>query len=191
MTAVVEAFLFLEPAADPAADRVQRGRTLFAWVPDAAAAARVADELAGAGVALIELYRGFDLADAAAVIRAVDGRVPVGVARGDGVPGRIRASVTIYADPDADPAVDRVVKDHGDGLRTTVVAAPDVESTVAVAAELAATGVDVVELCGGEPLTTAAAVARHLDGAVPVTLVTWPFESIEGAAAYKASFDPG
>ncbi len=183
-----ELFAFLEPGTDPERDRAvidhTAGRTLLVWAPDGAAAARVAAEQAAAGVRLIELYRGFDLDASAQVIDAVAGRVPVGVATVGSrtTPRPIRRSVTIYA---SDPGAGRVVREHGDGRRTTVVAAADVESTVRTAVELAS-DVDLVEICGGAALTTAAAVARAVD--LPVSLVGWPFESIDGAAAYKASF---
>ncbi|MGN9912599.1 DUF6506 family protein [Phytohabitans sp. LJ34] len=185
-----EAFLFLHPAADPSADRValehSGGRTLLAWAPDVPAAARVAAELADQGVRLIELYRGFDLAGAAQVIEAVGGRAPVGLA-GTGRPGG-RSWATIYTDDNADPEGVHVVQEHRDGSRTTVVGAP--EATIpAVAAALVRSGVEVVEVCGGTPLTTAAQVAAAVGDAAPVGLVTWPFESIDGAVAFKAAFE--
>lgn len=194
-----ETFIFLEAGSDPAIDRVAQdhggGRTLLAWVPDGSAAAQVAVEQADAGVRLIELYRGFDLRSAAQVITAVGGRAPVGVAGygfGSSSADRpIRSSATIYADPEADPAVDRVVQVHRDGGRTTVVAAPDASTASDAAIELVDQGVDLIEICGGTPLTTAQQVEDAVGGRAAVSLVSWPFESIDGAAAYKASFEEG
>lgn len=191
-----ETFIFLEPDSDPDVDRavVDNGgdRSLFVWAPDAAAAARVAAELADGGVRLIELYRGFDLASAARVIEAVGGRAPVGVAGAfDPVQasgGPIRRSATIYEHPEADPATNRVVREHRTGGWTTVVGAPDA-AVVQVAVELVDGGAELIEICGGAPLTTAARVREAVGGRVPVTLVSWPFESIDGAAAYKAAFE--
>ncbi|PRY01656.1 DUF6506 family protein [Allonocardiopsis opalescens] len=195
MAEVGEMFIFLQNGADPVTDRVVHehggGRTLLVWAPDGAAAARVADEQVRAGVRLIELYRGFDLESAGEVIEAVDGRVPVGVAGyGFGTaPGSIGHSVTIYADAEADPAVQRVVREHADGTRTTVLGAPNPAAAAQAAAELVDAGADLVEICGGTPLTTARHVQRALGGRAAVSLVAFPFESIDGAAAFKAAFE--
>lgn len=130
MNEFAEAFVFLQAGSDPAKDRVVHehsgSKTLLVWVPDGEAAARVSAELAEAGVRLIELYRGFGLDAAAQVMTAVAGRAPVGVAgfAFGSFPGpELGHSVTIYAAPDADPAVDRVVRPHAGGGRTTVVGA--------------------------------------------------------------------
>lgn len=76
------AYIFEQPGADPATDRFEIDRegqsTTLVAVPDADTAARVATRLVDEGVQLIELCGGFALADAARVIAAVDGRVPVG-----------------------------------------------------------------------------------------------------------------
>ncbi|GLF99890.1 DUF6506 family protein [Streptomyces yaizuensis] len=76
-------FVHVQPGADPATDRFVRtegaGSSTFVAVPEAAAGAAVAAEFA-ASVQLIELYGGWGPESVAAVIRAVDERVPVGVA---------------------------------------------------------------------------------------------------------------
>lgn len=196
MDAVNELFVFLEPNADPAVDRVRRehpgGVTLLIWAADGTAAAKAAAEQAEHGVRLIELYRGFDLDSATLVIEAVAGRAPVGVA-GYGLgsvpsPAALRSTVAIYGDPGANPAVDTVVRDSVHG-RTTVIPVPDDDTLVRVAAEQAERGVDVIEICGGTPLTTARRAQEAVGGQAPVSLVTWPFESIDLAAAYKAEFE--
>lgn len=76
------AYIFEQPGANPEVDRFVIDRegqeTTLVAVPDASAAARVAIELVDDGTQLIELCGGFSLADAASVVDAVDGRVPVG-----------------------------------------------------------------------------------------------------------------
>jgi hypothetical protein len=76
------AYIYGQPEADPVADRfvIERGgqRTALVPVPDESAVASVALGLIHEGVELIELCGGFGLAEAARVIEAVDGRVPVG-----------------------------------------------------------------------------------------------------------------
>lgn len=189
MTRYDEAFLFLDPAGESVGrSELEHGgtRTALVWAPDAAAAARVAGELAAGGVRLIELYRGFDLPGAARVIEAVGGRVPVGVA--SGAAAGVRHSVTIFADDAADPDRVRTVRRHDDGGSTTVIGAPDAVIESVAEAEIAA-GAELIQVCGGAPLTTAARVAATVGDRVAVGLVSWPFESITGAAAYKASWE--
>ncbi|MFI6289850.1 DUF6506 family protein [Streptomyces sp. NPDC051018] len=76
-------FIHVREGADPEVDRLelQEGpsRSLFVAVPRAEDGAAVAAALADR-IDLIELYGGFRPEHAAAVIRAVDERVPVGVA---------------------------------------------------------------------------------------------------------------
>ena len=76
------AYIYGQPGADPVADRfvIEREgqRTSLVPVPDESAAASVALGLIDEGAELIELCGGFGLAEAARVVEAVDGRVPVG-----------------------------------------------------------------------------------------------------------------
>ena len=76
------AYIDGQPGVDPVADRfvIERGgqRTALVPVPDESAVASVALGLIHEGVELIELCGGFGLAEAARVVEAVDGRVPVG-----------------------------------------------------------------------------------------------------------------
>ncbi len=183
-----EAFIFLAPestAVERKALRHSGGVTGLIWVPDGATAADVAAELAADGTRLFELYRGFDLAAAARVIEAVDGRAPVGVPVGA---PQVRHSVTIYGDEHADPVHDRVTHHHVDGGTTTVIGAAN-SDVVAVAVKAVGAGAELIQVCGGEPLTTAARVAAAIGDRVPVTLTSWPFESITGAAAFKAAYE--
>ena len=81
-TASSWAYIYGQPGADPITDRfvIERGgqRTSLVPIPDESAAAEVALELIDEGAGLIELCGGFGLAEAARVVEAVDGRVPVG-----------------------------------------------------------------------------------------------------------------
>lgn len=190
-----EAFILLAPGTDPAADRhvIEHtgGRTLLVWVPDGTVAANVAGALAEGGVRLIELYRGFTLTTTAQVIGAVGGRAPVGVAgygTGPLPDHRALRSATIYSDPQADPAAGHIRREHPGGGSTTVVASPT-DAAAQVAVDLVDAGAELIELCGGTPLTIAEAVREAVGGRVPVTVVAWPFESIDGVAAYKAAFE--
>jgi len=77
------AFLYGHPGTDPHADRtvVERDgmRTILVPVPDESQAPAVALDLVESdGAALLELCGGFSAVDAARVVEAVQGRVPVG-----------------------------------------------------------------------------------------------------------------
>ncbi|QDY79771.1 DUF6506 family protein [Streptomyces qinzhouensis] len=79
-------FLYVLPGADPAEDRFVRtagpNTSTFVAVPEPGAGAAVVAESAefADGLGLIELYGDWDGDAVAAVIRAVDERVPVGIA---------------------------------------------------------------------------------------------------------------
>ncbi|RZS37503.1 hypothetical protein EV193_10558 [Herbihabitans rhizosphaerae] len=186
-----ELFLFLTAGANPEVDRVVKehagGRSLFVWVPDAATAAEVTR--ATAGLRLIELYRGFDLRSAGAVIEAANG-VPVGLAghATSAPPENPAHNVMIYFDPEADPAADRIVREHAGG-RTTIIPVPAYSEAATLADEIAGQGADLVEICGGTPLTAAAAAREKVGDRAAVTSVTWPFEAIDGVYAFKSAFD--
>ncbi|MFL1378124.1 MULTISPECIES: DUF6506 family protein [unclassified Nocardiopsis] len=76
------AYIYDHAGTDPEADRTvleRAGQTTYLVpVPRSSDAPRVALELIEEGVELIELCGGFSLEAAAAVARAVGGRVPVG-----------------------------------------------------------------------------------------------------------------
>lgn len=195
MNDITDAFLFQVRDARAASQHVfhhNGSATLLAWVSSEDEAVVAARDAADRGAGLVELYRGFDLASVAAVIEAVGDRIPVGVAvyaHGAAPAGPIDTSVTIYEDPAADPHLDRAVQQHADGSRTVVVGAAGPVAAAAVAEELVADGATLIEICGGTPLRTASHVQRALDGTAALSVVTWPFDSIEAAAAYKASFE--
>lgn len=183
-------FLFLEPNSDPARDReviehTGGGSTLVIWAPDAESAAEAAKTAVDEhGVRLIELYRGFGLRSAARVVETVVPRAPVAKASfdpGAAVPAKITRSASIYHSDHEE----RIVREHGDGW--TAVVGTSVERMPEVAEQLVAEGAELIEICGGTELTAAAAVHAKLGDQVPVSLVSWPFESLEGAAAFKAA----
>ncbi|MCG5470324.1 DUF6506 family protein [Micromonospora sp. LAH09] len=89
----------------------------------------------------------------------------------------------IYEHPGSDPVEDRVVFDRG-GQRTYLVPVPDPSMAPAVAVDLVAEGVALVELCGGFALAAAARVAEAVDGRVPVGHVTFAVDSVRGATQY-------
>jgi hypothetical protein len=188
-------FLFLETSTDPTLDRVVTDcdgiETLLVWAPDATSAATVADREAATGLGIVELYRGFDVSGAAAVTEAVGDRAAVGVAvypHGVRPPERITHSVTIFkAETDS---IEPIARRHPGGGSTVVVGAADPATSVALARGFADDGVDLVEICGGEPLATTARVLDALSDRVAISYVVYPFDSLERAAAYKASFAP-
>jgi hypothetical protein len=77
------AFIILKRDAEPDQDRFVTVfpplETHFIRVPDGAAAAKIAADLAQSGFGLIELYGGFSTEDAAEIIQVVDGLAPVGI----------------------------------------------------------------------------------------------------------------
>jgi hypothetical protein len=94
----------------------------------------------------------------------------------------------IYEHPGADPLADRFILDRSD-QRTLLVPVADAARAPAVAVDLVAEGVQLIELCGGFPLAAAARVAEAVRGRVPVGHVTFAVDSIPSAAAYSAAFD--
>jgi hypothetical protein len=96
----------------------------------------------------------------------------------------------LYEHPGADPVADRHVLDR-DGQRTVLVPVPDAGEAPAVAQQLVAEGVGLIELCGGLSLPTAARVAEAVAGRVPVGHVTFAVDSVRGAADYGAAVAAG
>jgi hypothetical protein len=101
-----------------------------------------------------------------------------------------------------DPAVDRAVIERG-GLRTTVVAVPRREKVTDVAAELAADGVQSIELCGAFTAADIQAVRQAIDATVPVGAVHFDMDAaatsrcavrmrtIEGLAVHEVAREAG
>jgi hypothetical protein len=94
----------------------------------------------------------------------------------------------IYEHPGGDPHRDRFVLDR-DGQRSLMVPVPDSNVAAAVARQLVAEGVELIELCGGFPVAVAAAVADAVGDGVPVGHVTFSADAIQAAAAYNARFE--
>jgi Family of unknown function (DUF6506) len=190
MTQFKEALIFLAEGTDPA-DRTYREtaltRTELVPVPDAETAAAVAAELGGAGLDLIELYGGFGPKAAATVLAATGGQVPVGVV-GVEEDTRARERAVIFAGLDADPAKDRYVFEHAGG-RTTIVVVPSPEAVPAVAEQLVQAGVERLDICGGLGAATAAAAIEAVGDRARVAAVMFGFESLPGAASYRARFE--
>lgn len=186
-------FLFLEPETGGDPHRVSMDcdgvETILTWVPDVMSAVRIADQEAAAGLGIVELYRGFDLAAAAAVVAQVGDRAAVGLAvypHGVTPPSRIIRSATIFRS--GSDAPEPVMRQHPGGGRTVVVGAPHPAATVDLARGFVEDGIDLVEICGGEPLTTAARVHDAVAGRVPISYVVYPYDSLDGATAFKNHF---
>ena len=185
-----EAFIFLAEGGDPAKRTVRESelvRTVHVPVPDPPAAAAVATELRAGGLDLIELYGGLGPREAAAVIDAAGGEVPVGLVGVEAheVP---RNRAVIFMGIGADPARDRYVHEHGDG-RTTLVGIPDPDAAPAQAAALVNEGVEHIEICGGLGPLVAAAVMDEVGGRASVASVMFGFESLPAVAAYRRRFE--
>lgn len=74
------AFLYLDQAADPSADRVDHPDGLFAAVPDDETAGIVAGQLVDAGVTLLELYGGLGVNAVKRIHESTNGRLAIGIA---------------------------------------------------------------------------------------------------------------
>jgi hypothetical protein len=85
------AFIFLCPQGDPTRHRAwvetPEVHVLTIGVQDYESATRVARELVEDGIQAIELCGGFGHLGAAKVVRAIEGKIPVGVVRFDSHPG--------------------------------------------------------------------------------------------------------
>lgn len=89
---------------------------------------------------------------------------------------------------DADPQSNRIVRET-QNERLTIVFVPTVEAAASIAAELAAQGTELIELCGGFGINAAAVVSEAVNGRAAVGAVSFGIDSITQAAAYKAKFD--
>jgi hypothetical protein len=90
----------------------------------------------------------------------------------------------------ADPRTDRTVRESANE-RLTIVFVPSVEAAAEVAAELAESGTELIELCGGFGLDAGAVVSKAVNGRAAVGTVSFGIESLTQAAAYKAKFEAG
>lgn len=96
----------------------------------------------------------------------------------------------IYESPYAKAEGESVVIDTGSG-KVTIVTVPDTAKTIPWARKLVDQGIERIELCGGMSPTWRDKVAAAVKNAVPVSSVTFGFESLKLAAAYSAKFDDG
>lgn len=87
----------------------------------------------------------------------------------------------IFTGRGMDPAAHRSVIAQDD-FRTTVVGVSSAEAGVAVAREMVADGVQLIELCGGFGPVWTGRIIEAIDGAVPVGSVGYGPESIDGMA---------
>lgn len=188
MTRFSEAFIFLAGSgAEPHAREGELSRTAFVPVESAEAAVAAARELRAGGLDLVELYAGLGPTAAAAVFDAIGGEAPVGmVGVEEGAPVHDRA--IIFAPYGADPDGERYIFEHAGG-RMTIAGVTGPDAVPATAVELADAGAERIEICGGLGALPAAAAIAALDGAVPVAAVAFGFESLPGAAGYRARFE--
>lgn len=90
----------------------------------------------------------------------------------------------------ADPRHDRIVRETA-AERLTIIFVPTPEAAAQTADELAAEGIELIELCGGFGPELAAPVIRAVAGRAAVGVVMFGIESLTQAAAYKAKFEAG
>lgn len=95
-------------------------------------------------------------------------------------------NVIVYELEGADAAVERIVTEYP-GSRTTLVAS-DQSGIVAAAVDAVDRGADQIELCGAMGPIWQAKVRQAVGDRVPVGAVMYGFESITGAANYKARY---
>lgn len=88
------------------------------------------------------------------------------------------------------PMPERIVR-TGAGEEVTIVFVPDIGAAAGIAAELAADGVDLIELCGGFGMAGAARVTKAVGDRAAIGAVTFGIESLTEAAAYKARAEGG
>lgn len=96
----------------------------------------------------------------------------------------------IYESPYARAGGESVVIDKGRD-KVTIVTVPETAKTIAWARKLVAEGAERIELCGGMSPTWRDKVAAAVKNAVPVSSVTFGFESLKLVAAYSAKFERG
>lgn len=87
----------------------------------------------------------------------------------------------IFTGRGMDPARHRSVIEEGD-FRTVVVGVSSADEGVAVAEQMVADGVELIELCGGFGPVWTGRIIDAIDGAVPVGSVGYGPESIDGMA---------
>lgn len=99
-------------------------------------------------------------------------------------------TAVIFDFPKADPGRDRTVREAA-GRRTTIAAFDGEPGLTALVHSLAASGVTLIELCGGVSPVVRASVAACLGEGVKVSSVTFGIESLSAAARYNEAFMAG
>lgn len=87
----------------------------------------------------------------------------------------------IFTGPQLDPATDRAIIRRG-GFRTVIVGVAQPVQAIAVAKEMVAEGIELIELCGGFGPIWTGKVVEAIEGRVPVGWVGYGPESIDGMA---------
>jgi hypothetical protein len=93
----------------------------------------------------------------------------------------LKAFGFIFTGPNLDPAVDRA-RIQRDDFRAVMVGVAQPLQAIAVARELVAEGIELIELCGGFGPVWTAKVIEAIEGCVPVGSVGYGPESIAGMA---------
>ncbi|GAA3656159.1 hypothetical protein GCM10022224_019130 [Nonomuraea antimicrobica] len=181
--------IYEEVGADPSIDvmTVQNGsgRTRVRAVGEPGQMVELVSRLVAEGVDQVELCGAFGAVWHAEAGRAVGGEVPVGAvyygfesltgvasykARFEA--GETLSEAFIIVHEGADPAVDVVVHERGDGGRTTLVAVPD-ETVAGEVAGKMASELQLIELYGGSGPEGAEPVIRAVDSRVPVGVTAY------------------
>ena len=108
--------------------------------------------------------------------------------RHSGVPQKRLA--VFYEFHDADPATDRLSCQTANG-NVTIVLVGDPSRIPEVATELAGTGIELIELCGGVPTAVRLKVKEAITTETRVAFVTFGIESIVKAAEFNQAFMDG
>src|SRR5262245_40602402 len=108
----------------------------------------------------------------------------------DGDGPTMTSFAVIYESPRARPEGESVEIDTGQS-KVVVVTVPDTSHVIAWALKLVAEGVRRIELCGAMSPIWRDKVSQALNDAVPVSSVTFGFESLRLAAAFSFDFEAG
>src|SRR5262245_12381577 len=96
----------------------------------------------------------------------------------------------IYESPRAHPEGESVEIKTGQN-KVTIATVSETDQAVAWAKKLVAVGARRIELCGAMSPVWRDKVSKAIDGAVPVSSVTFGFESLRLVAAFSVDFEAG
>lgn len=189
-----KAIIFEAGGADPVRDRFERKDLTIVVVDHAGLLPEIAAGLAREGAQLIELCGGVSprwrpLVSAAvgpgvrvsSVTFGIESLVPAYRYNQGYLDGKALHAAFIFIEAGAHPARDRFERDFPP-QRTSFVPVPDEVAAVAVARDLVAEGVDLIELYGGFTSTGAAAIIDVVDGRAPVGIGSFTLEATFPAA---------